>query len=79
MAVTRCVCFRMTFREVLTQARAHGWTSVEEVGDNLGCGTGCGGCRPYLVQVLATGNTTYRVRTDDRPPQPCTPEPWDIR
>ena len=78
MPVTRCVCFRGTFRALLARARAEGWTTVAEIGAATGCGSGCGGCRPYLAAMLATGATTFAVRSGDGPPVPCAPEPWDI-
>ncbi len=80
MAVTRCVCFQKTFRELLAQARANGWTTAAEISLETSCGLGCGGCRPYLQAVLDTGATCFAVRTDDvSPPRPCKPEPWDIQ
>ncbi len=79
MAVTRCVCFQTTFREILAQARANGWSTAAEVSINLRCGLGCGGCRPYLQAVIDSGATCFSVRMDDLPPKPCKPEPWDIQ
>jgi bacterioferritin-associated ferredoxin len=80
MAVTRCVCYQKTFRELLVLARANGWTTAAQISLETGCGLGCGGCRPYLQAVLDTGATCFAVRTDDQqPPRPCKPEPWDIQ
>ena len=77
MAVTACVCFKKTFAQLLPLVRAKGWTTVAEIGRATGCGTGCGGCKPYLAAMLATGHVCYRVKMDDTPPQPCAPDPWD--
>ena len=77
MAVTRCVCFRRAFRDLLPLARRNGWTTVAEVTEATGCGSGCGGCRRYLEAMLATGHTVFRVRMDDGPPQPCPLDPWN--
>lgn len=79
MAVTRCVCFQKTFRDVLAVARENGWSTAAEVSLNMRCGLGCGGCRPYLQALLDTGATCFAVRVDDQPPKPCKPEPWDIQ
>jgi bacterioferritin-associated ferredoxin len=79
MAVTRCVCFQQTFRAIQAQAKASGWTTTAQISLNMRCGLGCGGCRPYLQAMLETGASCFAVRTDDRPPQPCKPEPWDIQ
>ena len=79
MAVTCCVCYQKTFRELQKLAREHGWSTDAEISLETGCGLGCGGCRPYLVAMLKTGATCFAVRTDDAPPKPCLPEPWDIQ
>jgi len=77
MAVTRCVCFRMSFAELKTLSERQGWTTVAEIGIGTQCGLGCGGCRSYLQAMLDTKATCFAVRQGDRPPQPCDPEPWD--
>jgi bacterioferritin-associated ferredoxin len=79
MAVTRCVCYQKSFRELLQLARSHGWSTAAEISLETGCGLGCGGCRPYLEEMLRSGATCFAVRTDDSPPKPCTPEPWDLQ
>ena len=77
MAVTRCVCFRQRFADLLPLVRRSGWTTLDEISRGTGCGSGCRGCRPYLAQMLATGATCFRVAMDGEPPQPCPPDPWD--
>ena len=77
MAVTRCVCYRTPFAKLVPRIKAEGWTSVDEIMAATGCGTGCSGCRPYLVEVLATGATAFRVRQGESRPVPCSPDPWD--
>lgn len=77
MAVTRCVCYRRTFAELLAESRRNGWKTVAQIGLGTGCGLGCGGCRPYLQAMLDTGATCFSVREGDQPPRPCAPEPWD--
>jgi len=76
MAVTRCVCFHTRFADLLPLARAGGW-SLADIAKATGCGTGCGGCRPYLAQMLASGATCFRVTMDGSPPQACARDPWD--
>ncbi|MBA3709095.1 MAG: (2Fe-2S)-binding protein [Planctomycetes bacterium] len=78
MAVTRCVCYRMTFAELRELARANDWTTVAQLSLATHCGMGCGGCRPYLQAMLDTGATCFAVRQGDQPPQPAAPEPWDL-
>jgi bacterioferritin-associated ferredoxin len=77
MAVTRCVCYRMSFTDILARSRENGWSTVAEIGLATGCGMGCGGCRPYLQAILDTHATCFDVRIGDRPPEPCEPEAWD--
>jgi bacterioferritin-associated ferredoxin len=79
MAVTRCVCFQKSFKDILAIAKACDWTTTAQISLNLRCGLGCGGCRPYLQAMLDTGATCFAVRTDDNPPKPCKPETWDIQ
>lgn len=77
MAVTRCVCFKRRFAELLPLVRARGLTTVAQIGDAFGCGTGCGGCRPYLAAMLRSDATCFRVQQGPGEPQPCPPDPWD--
>lgn len=77
MAVTRCVCFNQRFVDLLERCRRQHWTTVAEISQHTGCGTGCGGCRPYLAEMLKTGHTSFRVKLDERPPQPAEPEAWE--
>ena len=58
MQIDRCVCFNLTFAFVLKDAQEKQRT-VEEVELSLGCGGGCGLCRPYLRRCLRTGETSF--------------------
>ena len=77
VAVTRCVCYRMSFVQLLELADKEGWSTVAQINLNTGCGLGCGGCGPYLRAMLETRKTCFAVREGDLPPRPCAPEPWD--
>lgn len=46
-----CHCFRVSDREIRSCARA-GAASVNDVGHACSAGTGCGGCRPEIANVL---------------------------
>ncbi len=59
--VRACLCFPHTFAELKTLAEAQGWKRVEEITTALGCGSGCGLCRPYLAKMLTTGETAFAV------------------
>ncbi|HAT09681.1 MAG TPA: hypothetical protein DCS97_03620 [Planctomycetes bacterium] len=78
MAVTRCVCFRRSFAELVPQARSAGWTTLPQLAAGTGCGTGCGACRPYLERMLATGATSFAVARPGQEPQPARAEAWDM-
>lgn len=57
MGVDRCVCRRVTFAEL--KAMSSPGTTVEELSQRTGCGTGCGMCRPYVALMLRTGRTAF--------------------
>ncbi|HEX3135629.1 MAG TPA: hypothetical protein VHX44_18855, partial [Planctomycetota bacterium] len=75
MAVTRCVCFQKTFRDVLAVARENGWSTAAEISLNMRCGLGCGGCCLYLQVMLDIGVMCFFVRTDDLLFKLCKPKP----
>lgn len=56
--ITRCVCRRMPFADLAPLARTRGW-SLDAVMRETGCGDQCGLCRPYLRQMLLTGQTEF--------------------
>ncbi len=69
MHIDRCVCYQVTFVDVLKDAREKQRT-IAEVELSLGCGGGCGLCRPYLRRCLRTGQTSFeRVLTDADEPE----------
>ncbi|MBX3364634.1 MAG: hypothetical protein KF866_07705 [Phycisphaeraceae bacterium] len=60
MPVDRCICHDVPFDHLLRLSR--------EVGDNFqtlssltGCSTGCGMCKPYILEMLRTGQTRLPV------------------
>ena len=59
--VRACMCHPHTFAELKTLAHTCGWTSVEDITRSVGCGGGCGLCRPYLARMLQTGETAFAV------------------
>lgn len=56
--VVRCVCFDTTFE----QLKALGMRSLEEVQRETQCGTKCGLCVPYILRMLETGETAFKVQ-----------------
>lgn len=68
--VTACICHNRTFRELKDLAERCGWTTVEEITAATGCGSGCGLCRPYLEQMLRTGETDIKLIDIIKDPPP---------
>lgn len=56
--VSRCICMSMPFDHLLPLAREHAWT-LADITRETGCGGQCGLCRPYIRQMLATGETLF--------------------
>ena len=59
--VHRCLCFNHTFGDLKRLAEEHGLTTVQQITERTGCGSGCGLCLPYLDLVLRTGQTAFAV------------------
>ncbi len=55
--IVRCVCFDKTFEEL----KALGLATIEEISAETGCGTKCGLCLPYILKMLETGDTRFRI------------------
>jgi len=63
--VRQCCCYPYSFGEIKQLAEEHNWQTVDQIGDALGCGTGCGICRPYLARLLGTGETAFAIMTEE--------------
>lgn len=60
MAVTQCICRQQTFSQLKELAnREH--LSLAQLRERTGCGCACRICEPYLVLMLKTGQTEFRV------------------
>lgn len=55
--VRYCVCAGCTFAEIWESRPS----TLEEIGDQFGAGVTCQSCVPYLLQMLATGETEFAV------------------
>jgi bacterioferritin-associated ferredoxin len=53
MAVTRCICRSVSFREVIRLAGCG--FSFDQIKSTTGCGTGCGACSLYARLAAITG------------------------
>jgi bacterioferritin-associated ferredoxin len=58
MRIDRCVCFDMLFADIIERAKSEGW-AVEDIEAILGCGSGCGMCKPYIREGMKTGQVVF--------------------
>lgn len=58
--VDRCVCFKVTFAELI-RLRAETGAGFDELQERTGCGRGCGLCVPYVKAAVATGRARLPV------------------
>jgi len=58
MRIDRCVCLEQTFADAVDLARRER-LSLTQIESRLGCGTGCGRCRPCLRRPLRTSQTVF--------------------
>lgn len=58
--VDRCCCRNVLFCDLQKAAREAGVT-VEQMADELGCGSSCGLCVPYIRLMIKTGLTDLPV------------------
>jgi bacterioferritin-associated ferredoxin len=63
--VSRCICRNVAFSDLLPRARAANWTLIDLIAET-GCGGQCGLCRPYLREMLRSGQTEF---TELLPPE----------
>jgi bacterioferritin-associated ferredoxin len=56
--VSRCICRNVSFAELLPRARGAHWT-LNDLVRETGCGGQCGLCRPYLREMLLSGQTEF--------------------
>jgi bacterioferritin-associated ferredoxin len=56
--VSRCICRNTAFADLLPRARAASWSLADLIRET-GCGGQCGLCRPYLREMLRSGQTDF--------------------
>jgi bacterioferritin-associated ferredoxin len=59
MRIDRCICFGVTFDRCKTFSAVTPGCSLQELGEQLGVGTKCGLCKPYLAAMLRSGETCF--------------------
>jgi bacterioferritin-associated ferredoxin len=63
--VSGCICKATSFEVLYAQASDAAW-DLDQLMRETGCGAQCGLCRPYLRQMLRTGQTAF---TELLPPE----------
>ena len=58
MAVDRCICHNLTFAR-LKEETARTGACLHALANATGCTTNCGMCKPYIIQMLRTGQTVF--------------------
>lgn len=56
--INKCVCFNLTFAEIIEIAKKNNW-NLEDIQKNLGCGTRCELCVPYIQISIKTGQKEF--------------------
>lgn len=51
----RCVCLNLSLPGLLSYARRHEISTLEELMAATACGSRCGTCKPYIARMLETG------------------------
>lgn len=57
--VNRCICSNISFSEVKKIAAEKNYNSVDELRLNEICCRHCELCRPYVEEMLETGETSF--------------------
>ena len=64
MPVTRCICFDVTFADIMRIAQENGG-NLGAAHKITGCGARCGLCVPYIRYMAQTGETEMPVMWGD--------------
>ena len=59
--VRSCLCYPHSFADLKMLAEQNHWQTVADITAAVGCGSGCGLCRPYLALMLETGDTAFDI------------------
>ena len=57
--VTRCICRYRTFEQIRKLMNTYGLETLEQVIDKKIAGDNCGICRPYISNMLKTGEFEF--------------------
>jgi bacterioferritin-associated ferredoxin len=62
MAIDRCICHKITFREIKKIAHKHNISTLEELQKAKISSTNCKLCEPYVKQMLKDGRTSFSIK-----------------
>ena len=57
--ITRCICRYRTFEQIRKLMNTYGLETLEQVIDKKIAGDNCGMCRPYISNMLKTGEFEF--------------------
>lgn len=60
MPVDRCICHNISFEEIKMKADNLQISTIEKLQELNICSTGCKICRPYISEMLRTGETSFQ-------------------
>jgi len=60
MPVDRCICHNLSFEEIKIKADRLQISTIEKLQELNICSTCCKICRPYIAEMLRTGETSFQ-------------------
>lgn len=71
-----CLCFHITRRKLENYVRVQRPRRAAQLSECLGAGTGCGWCRPFLVQLFDTATRQRKAAEGVRGMDELAPEEY---
>lgn len=60
-AVTKCVCFDITFEEMKSIMKKNNIKTLEELKEIKALSGNCKLCLPYIIEMIKTGKTEFEL------------------
>lgn len=60
MIINKCICYELTFADILKACRNFNISNVEDIDEVLGICNKCCTCNPYISESLKTGVTEFK-------------------
>ena len=62
MAIDRCICHKITFRDIKKIAEDNNFSTIKELQKAKISSTNCKLCEPYVKEMLKSGKTTFPIK-----------------